>query len=232
MVELKQAITEELLLSRQADLIPEAAATVSVAIVGMGAIGSNVFEVLARTGVKNFTVYDGDDLAPENVYPGAFSMEDVGLPKTEAMPLRVARDLGIELNVTRRGWFKVEDEHEFHDVWVVCTDNMKSRQQAWEVVKSQNLSRVYIDARMGGAGYEVYKVRSTDSAWAEVFETENLVNINDDNDLPCGQKSTAFLTRMIGGIVVERVRAYLNGTIDQLPNALFVDSDMQLRATA
>jgi hypothetical protein len=62
-------------------------------IVGCGSVGSTVAENLARCGVKNFTLWDFDDVEPHNIVNQMFRQQDVGRPKVEAL-----RDILIEIN--------------------------------------------------------------------------------------------------------------------------------------
>lgn len=62
-------------------------------IVGCGSVGSTVAENLARCGVKNFTLWDFDDVEPHNIVNQMFRQQDVGRSKVEAL-----RDILIEIN--------------------------------------------------------------------------------------------------------------------------------------
>jgi len=57
---------------------------VSVAIVGMGSLGSKIAVSLARAGVRNFVLVDDDVLGPENLVRNEFNWLDVGFSKLEA----------------------------------------------------------------------------------------------------------------------------------------------------
>lgn len=56
-----------------------------VAVVGVGAIGSFVCDLLARSGVGAITVYDPDVVRPGNLIRHAADVGSVGLPKTVAV---------------------------------------------------------------------------------------------------------------------------------------------------
>ena len=53
-------------------------------IVGMGAVGSRVFEQLACLGVQNVHCYDFDVIEPHNINNQLFLADDIGKPKVEA----------------------------------------------------------------------------------------------------------------------------------------------------
>jgi len=56
----------------------------SIAIVGMGSLGSKIAVSLARAGVRNFLLVDDDVLGPENLVRNEFNWLDVGFSKLEA----------------------------------------------------------------------------------------------------------------------------------------------------
>ena len=224
-------VTPEVLLSRQAELVPARVTSISIAIVGMGGIGSNVFDIATRMGVTEFTLYDGDNVEAANVWPGAFAMEDVGQPKAEVMVRRMETTLGANLHANIRGWFDVDDAHQPHDIWVVGTDTMRSRRDVWEVVSNLRLFGLYIDSRMGGGGFEIYTITADDRDAARQYEQHHLANVA-DQDLPCGQKATAPITKEIASQVVGRVRAYLTGTLEHVPGTLMIDWDTGVRGVS
>lgn len=61
----------------------------SVALIGAGALGSVMAELLVRAGVTDFTVCDGDDLEVGNLARHTLSLESVGTNKAEAMAGRL-----------------------------------------------------------------------------------------------------------------------------------------------
>lgn len=63
----------------------------SVAIVGLGSLGSKIAVSLARTGVKRFVLVDDDVLAPQNLVRNELNWLDVGYAKVDA----VARELKL-----------------------------------------------------------------------------------------------------------------------------------------
>jgi hypothetical protein len=68
--------------------------TKSVAIFGIGAIGSFVADLLARSGVRSLHLVDGELLRPGNVVRHLARSSQVGLPKVEAVR-RCLLDLGL-----------------------------------------------------------------------------------------------------------------------------------------
>ena len=79
-------------------------ASVRVGIAGAGGLGSNVAMLLARSGVRQLVVADGDTVEPSNLNRQCFWPEDVGRPKVEALRDRLHvldPDLSVDI---RREW--------------------------------------------------------------------------------------------------------------------------------
>jgi molybdopterin/thiamine biosynthesis adenylyltransferase len=57
----------------------------SVAIIGLGALGSFIADMLARAGIGRVTLVDGDLVLPGNVVRHLVGPETIGLPKSEAV---------------------------------------------------------------------------------------------------------------------------------------------------
>jgi len=66
-----------------------------VAIVGLGAIGSYVADMVVRAGVRKLTLLDGDVMKPGNTVRHLLSAETVGLPKVDAVRNELVRRHGI-----------------------------------------------------------------------------------------------------------------------------------------
>jgi molybdopterin/thiamine biosynthesis adenylyltransferase len=63
----------------------------SVAIVGCGAIGSFAADLLYRSGVREFTLYDADTLMPGNVVRHVGTLDEVGFSKVEVVRDQLCR---------------------------------------------------------------------------------------------------------------------------------------------
>lgn len=61
----------------------------TVALIGAGALGSVMAELLVRAGVTDLTVCDGDDLEAGNLARHTLSLESVGVNKAEALARRL-----------------------------------------------------------------------------------------------------------------------------------------------
>lgn len=62
----------------------------SVAVVGLGSVGSKVAEIMVRSGVVRFLLVDGDVLLPANLERHTLDWRDVGFRKAEAVRRRMS----------------------------------------------------------------------------------------------------------------------------------------------
>lgn len=67
----------------------EGARSMSVALVGLGSVGSKMAETLLRSGVHRFVLVDGDVLLPANLERHTLDWRDVGLRKAPAVKRRL-----------------------------------------------------------------------------------------------------------------------------------------------
>lgn len=100
-------------------------------IIGCGAIGSHVAEMLIRLGVDKLNLYDFDKVEAKNMANQMFIEADIGLGKVEALSegLLKAIDPMMECHVFPKGWASGQllSGHVF-----LCVDNIDLRRQIVE----------------------------------------------------------------------------------------------------
>jgi hypothetical protein len=84
-----------------------------IAIIGLGAL-SFAAEYLARLGVQNFVLIDGDRIGPENINHQHYTLSDVGKNKAQAL-LEYLSKVNPETKVTALPIFLIEQN--FDEVW-------------------------------------------------------------------------------------------------------------------
>ncbi|HEX6986766.1 MAG TPA: ThiF family adenylyltransferase [Planctomycetaceae bacterium] len=150
--------------SRQADLVPrERLAGLSVAVIGVGAVGRQAALQLACLGVPRLTLVDFDRVEPANVTTQGYAAGDVGRAKVAATRDAV-RLLDAEIE-TRA----VEDRYrptlEVGEAVFCCVDSISARAAIWRTAGRS--CRFWCDGRMlgetirvlaaaGGVGREHY----------------------------------------------------------------------------
>ncbi|GAU76690.1 sulfur carrier protein ThiS adenylyltransferase ThiF [Fusibacter sp. 3D3] len=76
---------ESMLIARHTPAVHQKVKKGRVCIMGLGGLGSNVAIMLARTGVGFMKIIDFDIVEPSNLNRQAYSIQHLGLPKTEAL---------------------------------------------------------------------------------------------------------------------------------------------------
>lgn len=100
-------------------------------IVGCGSVGSTVAENLARSGVKNFTLWDFDTVEAHNIVNQMFLQKDINRPKVEALKdilLEINPDIEDSIELKPEGWNgKLMSGYIF-----LCVDNIDLRRKIVE----------------------------------------------------------------------------------------------------
>lgn len=137
----------------------------NVLVVGLGGVGSFAAEFLARAGVGNMTIVDGDVVDITNInrqLPALHST--IGLPKVELMADRI-KDINPELNLTILQEF-LSPERAFelvtpeYDYVLDCIDSITPK---LNLIIAAKRKKVKIISNMGAGGkYEASKVQVKD----------------------------------------------------------------------
>lgn len=78
---------EEMLFARHTPKVHEKIKGATVGIAGLGGLGSNIAEMLARTGVGRLVLADFDLVEPSNLNRQNYTVRHLGMPKVEAAKL-------------------------------------------------------------------------------------------------------------------------------------------------
>jgi len=105
-------------------------AAIRVTICGVGAVGSNLADALARQGVANLRAIDHDRVEEHNVSTQLYGESDVGVWKVEALRNRLFRAVGIEIETVRKelGEGNARSLLKDSDLLIDAFDNSASRQ--------------------------------------------------------------------------------------------------------
>jgi sulfur carrier protein ThiS adenylyltransferase len=126
-----------------------------VGIAGLGGLGSNVAIALARMGIGMLVLADFDVVEPSNLNRQQYSMEHLGMLKTEAMS-QILLSINPYLSVLTRQ--VVLDESNIPtifgqvDIVVECFDRAEAKAMIIDVV-TRSLPDTYLVGASGVAGY-------------------------------------------------------------------------------
>ena len=102
----------------------------SLTIVGAGSIGRNLLLALAGSGIRRFTLIDGDIVEKRNIPVGGFKLRDITSYKVLAVERAVRERFGnkVEIIGISKYSFEIDEEHLLQpDILVVAVDNVWTR---------------------------------------------------------------------------------------------------------
>ena len=143
-----------------------------VHIVGLGAIGSNLAMQLVRMGIRNFVLYDFDEVAEHNIPNQQYNQEDLGRTKLECITekmLAVNPEI-LVLNVNQ-GW---EPGTVLTDYVFLCLDSIELRHQIMLENKDNKMITFLCDMRIGLEEAQMYSANWKDNqAKDRIISTAN-----------------------------------------------------------
>ena len=124
---------------------PLTAVKKNIHIIGCGAIGSTVAEMLTRMGIEALTLYDFDTVSPHNIANQLFRDKDIGQPKVDTLE-EILKEINPVVKITKhkKGWTnQTLDGYVF-----LCVDNIELRKQICEENEYNNSIDSIYDFRM------------------------------------------------------------------------------------
>lgn len=124
-------------LSKSYDFFKPESVTERIHIIGCGAVGSTIGELIARTGLTNIVLYDFDTVEAHNIANQMFTADDIGRNKAEALKdimVRINPDAEKDIKVVTKGYtgqrisgyvFLAVDNIDLRRK--ICQDNLKNR---------------------------------------------------------------------------------------------------------
>lgn len=152
----KEAMTKAPLnLSHQAKLFNPKFAR-KVVLFGAGSVGSYVAFFLAKMGVTEIEVWDGDDVASHNIPMSLYRPKDVGRYKVDALREIILEFTGVTITAKQAMY---EGKEPLKNVSVIsCVDTMKARSLIWSKVRMNPSVDIFLDTRIGEAYQEVFAI--------------------------------------------------------------------------
>ena len=139
-----------------------------VTIIGAGSVGSAVLLMLAKLGVRQVVMYDGDAVESHNDPMAlAFEPRHLGWKKVD-----VAGEIAKRYDVTFVGRPEMYTGQPLMAGAVICcVDSMEARACVWKQVHMNPNIGVFIDTRVHERQLDVYAVRPCEERDIELYET-------------------------------------------------------------
>jgi len=148
----------------------ERLATASVAVFGIGGVGSYAAEGLARAGIGNLTLVDFDDICATNINRQIHALEStVGRSKVEVMAERCRQINPDSRIIPKQAFYQAETAHELlpsgYDYVLDCIDHITAK---LHLIESCVKRRIPVISSMGAAN----KLDPTRIKVADISATE------------------------------------------------------------
>ena len=134
-------------ISKSADFFNPTEITDNIHIIGCGAVGSTLAEMLARMGCTNLVLYDFDIVTPHNIANQMFLDKHIGMTKIDALT-EILTDINPEIKITTypEGW---KTRHELDGYVFLAVDNIELRRTIVETHLGNGKIIAMFDFRMG-----------------------------------------------------------------------------------
>lgn len=115
-------------------------------VVGAGAIGSTVCEMLARLGVPMLIIHDFDTVSPHNIANQMFRHKDIGRPKVECVE-EMCKEINpdIEIITNEGGW---NPGLKMSGIVILAVDNIEIRRAIVKEHLTSDKVQLVMDFRM------------------------------------------------------------------------------------
>jgi molybdopterin/thiamine biosynthesis adenylyltransferase len=159
-------------LNKQYEFFNPMEVTDEVHIIGCGAIGSSVAEMLTRLGFPKLHLYDFDKVSDHNITNQMFRMIDVGCPKVNALAAQLKEiNPDIQLELHDKGW---NEYSRVTGIVFIAVDSIEVRKEIVQTYKYNRDITFVSDCRMRLTDAQYYA-----AAWNNEKEINRLYNSMD-----------------------------------------------------
>ena len=173
-----------------------------VLLLGCGALGSNLADLLAKQGYHSLTCLDFDVVEDRNFGTQAFGKMDIGRNKAVQVQTNVLRRIGVKIEAVSK---KLTQDNvkilKPFDVVVDMFDNWESRELVRDYCFSNNVSCV----RSGMAAMGFLGIK-----WATNESFKSFPEAQAEDDAPCEYPLAANLVSLCVGMTAEVVNRYVD----------------------
>ena len=191
--------------ARQAELVPrEKLETLTVTVIGVGAVGRQVALQLAALGARRIQLVDFDRVESTNVTTQGYGVGDLGELKVEATRAAVLTiDPAIDVQAVADRYRPALDVGE---AVFCCVDSISARSAIWRVVGA--CCRFWVDGRMLGEIIRVLTV--ADNASRKYYPT-TLFPQAEAQAGRCTAQSTIYTANIGAGLMLHQFTRWLRG---------------------
>jgi len=192
---------------RQQDLCPpEALQSLSVTMIGCGAVGSFTALALAKMGVGALTLYDPDTVEEHNLPVQFFANMDLGKPKVTALATQLASMTEARVRAIPEAY----EGQALDGVVISALDSMTAPRRTWRGLSGRRDIPLYIDARKGAMVGQVLTVRPGGPI-EELAYRRTLHSQSEALEEPCTARAVVFTVLGLSAIIAGLIRTHIVG---------------------
>lgn len=159
-------------LAKSADYFNPTTVTEDIHIIGCGAVGSNLANLLVRFGLKNIILWDMDTVDPHNIVNQFYDSTDIGKLKTEALACHLKKiNPELEDTLQVRGAYSGQ---RLSGYVFLAVDNIDLRRDIVTKLKSNTYIKAVFDFRIRLEDSQCYA-----ADWKNMKQIDNLLNSMD-----------------------------------------------------
>jgi molybdopterin-synthase adenylyltransferase len=191
---------------RQQDILPpDKLAKLAITVIGCGAVGSFTVLTLAKMGIADITVYDGDTVEEHNLPNQWYKPDHLGMNKTDALWDIIHDFTGVELKANAYHYSR----ETLRRIVICCVDTMDTRLKLWREVKKFE-PELYIDTRMGAEVGKVLVVHPSLPGSCRKYE-EEIYPSSEAFQAACTARATIYCACGLAAYVGAAVAGYAVG---------------------
>ena len=179
-------------------------ASLSITVIGVGAIGRQVALQLAAIGARRLRLVDFDCVDRTNLATQGYWEADVGQLKVRATAAAICRlDRSIEVELTED---RFRPKMSVGEAVFCCVDSIATRSAIWRSVQSR--CQFWVDGRMLG---ETIRVLATDGDSGRDHYATTLFEAGEAQVGACTSRSTIYAASIAAGLMVHQFVRWLRG---------------------
>jgi hypothetical protein len=155
-------VVEDPKLSRSVLLDPERIDNYPVVVIGVGAIGSQLAEMLAKLGVMKLTLVDCNEVNESAFATQEFCEEGLGCPSVQAVAKRLLA-INHRIQVDAHSWVSKEDLIPSCAAVFSCVESLQTRRDIFRHFQDEDWT-VLFNGRLTDESFQVYCVDRTPEA--------------------------------------------------------------------
>jgi len=188
---------------RQAELVPQARLeSLTVTLIGVGAIGRQVALQLAAIGVRHLQLIDFDHVDRTNITTQGFSWRDLGMLKVDAVQRSVHEiDPDVSLDAFPD---RFRGSHRLGEAVFCGVDSITTREILWRSAKDR--CRFWCDGRMLG---EVIRILTVADRSSREHYPQTLFAAAEAQTGRCTARSTIYAASIAAGLMLHQFTRWL-----------------------